>query len=107
MTDVRQAELSMRGYGAAPLALPVKSPAWLALRAPKRSRREGTRQIVSSAPDAAVVDAPLRYRVGDLVVDVGRARVTRDKQEIPLPKLSFDLLVALLRAAPNVVSLEA
>lgn len=44
------------------------------------------------------------YRVGDLIVDLGLARVTRGEQSIPLPKLSFDLLVALIRRAPNLVS---
>ncbi len=44
------------------------------------------------------------YRVGDLIVDIGQARVTRGEQHIPLPKLSFDLLVALIRRAPNLVS---
>lgn len=38
---------------------------------------------------------------------MGRQRVLRGAQEIPLPKLSFDLLLALVRAAPNVVTLEA
>jgi DNA-binding winged helix-turn-helix (wHTH) protein len=41
-----------------------------------------------------------------LVVDLGRACVTRDGQKIPVPRLSLDLLVVLLRAAPNVVSPE-
>jgi TolB-like protein/DNA-binding winged helix-turn-helix (wHTH) protein len=47
------------------------------------------------------------YVVGDLVVDTARAQVTRDCVELPLPKLSFDLLVALIEAAPSVVSLDA
>jgi DNA-binding winged helix-turn-helix (wHTH) protein/tetratricopeptide (TPR) repeat protein len=46
------------------------------------------------------------YRVGDLLVDVGRGRVVRADREIPLPKLSFDLLLALIRAAPNLVRLD-
>ncbi|MEY2920167.1 MAG: hypothetical protein RL261_1472, partial [Pseudomonadota bacterium] len=46
------------------------------------------------------------YRVGDLVVDVARARVTRAGVELPLPKLSFDLLLALVEAAPRIVSLD-
>lgn len=45
-----------------------------------------------------------RYRVGDLLIDVGRQRVTRADVEIALPKLSFELLVTLVRAAPNLVS---
>lgn len=47
------------------------------------------------------------YCAGDLLIDVGRQRVVRDNQMIALPKLSFDLLVALARAAPNLVSSEA
>ena len=43
-------------------------------------------------------------RVGDLVVDVGLQRVTGPSGEIVLPKLSFDLLLALVRRAPDLVS---
>ncbi|HET9446749.1 MAG TPA: winged helix-turn-helix domain-containing protein, partial [Steroidobacteraceae bacterium] len=32
--------------------------------------------------------------------------MVRDGAEIPLPKLSFDLLLALIRAAPNLVSID-
>jgi TolB-like protein/DNA-binding winged helix-turn-helix (wHTH) protein len=46
-------------------------------------------------------------RVGDLVVDIGRGQVTRGDVDIALPKLSFDVLVALMRAAPNLLSLDA
>jgi TolB-like protein/DNA-binding winged helix-turn-helix (wHTH) protein/Tfp pilus assembly protein PilF len=52
-------------------------------------------------------DAVAVYQAGDLTIDIGRQRVTRGEQEIPLPKLSFDLLLALVRAAPNVVALDA
>jgi TolB-like protein/DNA-binding winged helix-turn-helix (wHTH) protein len=52
------------------------------------------------APNAAV----RIYRVGDLRVDVGQQRVTREDAEISLPKLSFDLLLALIRAAPDLIS---
>jgi DNA-binding winged helix-turn-helix (wHTH) protein len=48
----------------------------------------------------------MRYAVGDLVVDVGRQSVTRAEVDIALPKLSFDLLLVLIRAAPNLVSLD-
>lgn len=47
-----------------------------------------------------------RYRIGDLTLDVGAARVLRGAREIALPRLSFELLVALARGAPNVVSGE-
>ena len=44
------------------------------------------------------------YEISDLVIDTARQRVTRAAAEIALPKLSFDLLLALIRAAPAVVS---
>jgi TolB-like protein/DNA-binding winged helix-turn-helix (wHTH) protein len=44
------------------------------------------------------------YEISDLVIDVARQRVTRAAAEIPLPKLSFDLLLVLIRAAPALVS---
>jgi TolB-like protein/DNA-binding winged helix-turn-helix (wHTH) protein/Tfp pilus assembly protein PilF len=46
------------------------------------------------------------YRLDDLLVDTGRLVVTRAGSEIPLPPLSFDLLRALVEAAPNVVTLD-
>lgn len=45
----------------------------------------------------------MRYTVGDLTIDVEGERASRDGREIPLPKLSFDLLLALVRAAPALV----
>lgn len=48
-----------------------------------------------------------RYRVDDLIVDTGRAEVTRHNELISLPKLSFDLLVALVNGAPEVVTADA
>jgi TolB-like protein/tetratricopeptide (TPR) repeat protein/DNA-binding winged helix-turn-helix (wHTH) protein len=46
------------------------------------------------------------YQVDDLIVDVGQQRVTRSGIEIPLPRLSFELLLALTRAAPNLVTFD-
>jgi TolB-like protein len=46
------------------------------------------------------------YRLGDLTIDTGRQLVSRADDPIPLPKLSYDLLLVLVRAAPNVVSLD-
>lgn len=46
------------------------------------------------------------YRIDDLVIDVGRGQVTRADEEVPLPKLSFDLLLALADAAPNLASID-
>jgi transcriptional activator of cad operon len=44
------------------------------------------------------------FIAGDLHVDVGQQRVTRAGIEIALPNLSFQLLLALIRVAPNVLS---
>ncbi|MBV8146826.1 MAG: tetratricopeptide repeat protein [Gammaproteobacteria bacterium] len=46
------------------------------------------------------------YLVDDLVVDLGQRRVTRDGSDIPLPNLSFQLLVTLARSAPDVVTFD-
>ena len=46
------------------------------------------------------------YRLGDLLIDVGTAQVRRQDQLIPLPRLSFDLLLALVKAAPNLVTVD-
>jgi TolB-like protein/DNA-binding winged helix-turn-helix (wHTH) protein len=45
-------------------------------------------------------------RIGDLVVDAGARTVMRGSQPIELPKLSFDLLLALVEAAPDALSTE-
>ena len=52
------------------------------------------------APEAA------GYQVDDLVIDVGQRRVTRGGSDIPLPHLSFQLLVTLARSAPDVVTFD-
>ena len=49
---------------------------------------------------------PPRFRIGDLEVDVGKAEVRRGDENIALPKLSFDLLYALINAAPSIVTNE-
>ncbi len=46
------------------------------------------------------------YIVGDLRLDVGQQRVLRADHDVELPNLSFRLLVALVQAAPNVLSNE-
>jgi adenylate cyclase len=46
------------------------------------------------------------YRLGDLKIDTGRQLVNRGDDSIALPKLSYDLLLALVQAAPNVISLD-
>jgi len=45
-----------------------------------------------------------RYRVGELILDVGANTLHKNGQEIDLPDLSFRLLVALVRRSPNVLS---
>lgn len=47
-----------------------------------------------------------RYQIHDLIVDVGAVRVARGDQTLSLPPLSFALLVALARRAPDVVTAE-
>jgi TolB-like protein/DNA-binding winged helix-turn-helix (wHTH) protein len=54
----------------------------------------------------AADDAEKVINIRDLVVDAGARRVTRGDQEIALPKLSFDLLFALARAAPDTLSID-
>jgi tetratricopeptide (TPR) repeat protein/DNA-binding winged helix-turn-helix (wHTH) protein len=46
------------------------------------------------------------YQVDDLLIDLGQRRVTRAGNDIPLPHLSFELLAALARAAPDVVTFD-
>jgi TolB-like protein/tetratricopeptide (TPR) repeat protein/DNA-binding winged helix-turn-helix (wHTH) protein len=46
------------------------------------------------------------FQVDDLTVDIGQQRVTRAGVEIPMPHLSFQLLVALAHAAPNVLTFD-
>jgi TolB-like protein/DNA-binding winged helix-turn-helix (wHTH) protein len=48
----------------------------------------------------------MKYSLADLTIDTGRQLVSRGANPIPLPKLSFDLFLALVRAAPNLVSLD-
>ena len=48
-----------------------------------------------------------RYRVDDLAIDVRTRQVTRGGVDLGVTSLSFDLLLALVRAAPNLVSFDA
>jgi TolB-like protein/Tfp pilus assembly protein PilF len=48
----------------------------------------------------------MKYILSDLQIDTGRQLVSRADDPIPLPKLSYDLLLVLVRAAPNLVSLD-
>ncbi len=46
------------------------------------------------------------FQVDDLIIDLGQQRVSRAGVDIPLPPLSFELLVTLVRAAPNLVTFD-
>jgi TolB-like protein/DNA-binding winged helix-turn-helix (wHTH) protein/Tfp pilus assembly protein PilF len=50
--------------------------------------------------------ASTHYRVDDLRVDVERRRVMRGDTELPVAGISFDLFLVLVRAAPDLVSVE-
>ncbi|MGI9264457.1 MAG: winged helix-turn-helix domain-containing protein [Gammaproteobacteria bacterium] len=45
-----------------------------------------------------------RFLIGDLVLDTGKHEVSRDGDVLDLPGLSYQLIVVLAQAAPNVVS---
>lgn len=47
-----------------------------------------------------------RWRIADLLLDTRRQRVWRGEEEIPLPKLTYALFVALVRRCPDVVADE-
>lgn len=51
-------------------------------------------------------EAPSRYRLDDLTLDLQRRSVHRGDAEIALPRRSFELLAALVRAAPAPVSTD-
>jgi adenylate cyclase len=54
----------------------------------------------------ATADTEKVIDIRDLVIDAGARRVIRGNEEIALPKLSFDLLFALARAAPDTLSID-
>ena len=45
-----------------------------------------------------------RLQIGDLVLDTGKRQVRRGNEVLDLPKLSYQLVLALARAAPNLVT---
>src|ERR1700722_17191769 len=49
---------------------------------------------------------PAGYQVDDLTIELAPRRVRRAGTVIPLKALSFDLLVTLVRAAPNLLSFD-
>ena len=62
---------------------------------------------MNPVPDRSLDATAAAFIVGDLRVDIGQQRVTRAGSDIALPNLSFRLLMALIRAAPNVLSNES
>ena len=64
------------------------------------ARQAGTTDTRDFAPD------PAGYQVDDLTIDLAPRRVRRAGKVIPLKALSFDLLVTLVRAAPNLLGFD-
>ncbi len=60
--------------------------------------------MTSTSEVAQTATRPADCTAADLLIRPGTQQVFRDGREIPLPKLSFDLLMALVRAAPNTVT---
>ncbi len=46
------------------------------------------------------------YRIRDLILDAGTQEISRDGTVLPVPRLSFKLLLSLARHAPNLVTAE-
>src|ERR1700694_2937204 len=61
---------------------------------------------VSEPDTSALTRGIVGYRIGDIEVHLGRVIATRQGEPLVLPPLSFDLLIALARAAPNVATLD-
>lgn len=61
---------------------------------------------MSRLPPNPTPDRPGTCRAGDLTIDFDCFRVTRSGVDIPLPRLSFEMLAALVRTAPRVASLD-
>ena len=51
-------------------------------------------------------NSPVRYQIGDLVLDTGSRRVTRDGEPLSIGGLTFDLLLALAQASPSMASYD-
>lgn len=61
---------------------------------------------MKAAPASPTPPLPDRFELADLKIDLGQQRVQRDGIDVPLPKLSYELLIALARAAPRIVSID-
>ena len=62
---------------------------------------------MNAEPTSGTVPAATCYRVDDLMIDTRVRQVTRDGLDLGVTNLSFDLLLALVRAAPNLVTFDA
>ncbi len=69
-------------------------------------RRAGAERAVHLAVMTDPPPSTTRWRISDLVLDTRRQRVWRGTEEIPLPKLTYALFVALVRRCPDVVADE-
>src|ERR1700733_9582926 len=73
---------------------------WPKHRAPPMAPQAWTTNSGDLTPD------PVGYQVDDLIIDLAPRRVRRAGTVIPLKSLSFDLLVTLVRAAPNLLNFD-
>ena len=48
----------------------------------------------------------MKYQIDDLALDVGQRRVARDDQQLDVSGLTFDLFVAIVQAAPNIIGAD-
>jgi TolB-like protein/DNA-binding winged helix-turn-helix (wHTH) protein len=62
---------------------------------------------MNAGPTPAAARAVSAYQVDDLVIDVRTRQVTRDGVDLGVTSLSFDLLLALVHASPNLVTFDA
>ena len=78
----------------------VKISGWVAFQ----------KEVMKSSPhtlnpeEAARRGQPALYRFGDLSIDTGRRLVLKENETLPINGLSFDLLLALIECAPNLVT---
>ncbi len=62
------------------------------------------KEINNAEIEATKNNKATRYLIDDLNLDVQRGELTRNGEALTLPKLSYDLLVALAQAAPALLS---
>jgi DNA-binding winged helix-turn-helix (wHTH) protein/Flp pilus assembly protein TadD len=62
------------------------------------------KEITNADIEATKSNKVTRYLIDDLNLDVQRGELTRNGEALTLPKLSYDLLVALANAAPALLS---